>query len=69
MKEIKEPTTYNELRLSTGREIEELLGYAANDLIKDCENCAILEICESQDKYTCSELWSKYLKGEIHGEA
>lgn len=69
MKEIKEPITYKELRLSTGREIEDLLGYAANDLIPDCENCAILEICESQDKYTCSELWSKYLKGEIHGEA
>ena len=69
MRMIKESIEYKDLRHSTGLEIEDLLGYAAKDLIPDCENCAILEICESQDKYTCSELWSKYLKGEIHGEA
>ena len=69
MRMIKESIEYKDLRYSTGLEIEDLLGYAANDLIPDCENCAILELCESQDKYRCSELWSKYLKGEIHGEA
>ena len=69
MKMIKETMAYKELRKSTGLEIEDLLGYAANDKIKDCENCAILELCKSQDKYTCAELWAKYLKGEINGEA
>ena len=69
MKMIKETMAYKELRKSTGLEIEDLLGYAANDKIKDCANCAILELCASQDKYTCSKLWSKYLKGEINGEA
>lgn len=69
MRMIKESIEYKDLRYSTGLEIEDLLGYAANDLIKDCENCAILELCESQDKYRCCDLWAKYLKGEIHGEA
>ena len=69
MRMIKETIEYKDLRHSTGLEIEELLGYAANDLIKGCENCAIKELCLSQDKYTCSKLWAKYLKGEIHGKA
>ena len=69
MKAIKETMAYKELRYSTGLEIEDLLGYAANDFILDCKNCAILELCNSQEKYTCSQLWAKYLKGEIHGEA
>lgn len=69
MKMIKETMAYKDLRHSTGLEIEDVLGYAANDFIEDCKNCAILELCESQDKYTCSQLWAKYLKGEINGEA
>ena len=68
MRMIKETIEYKDIRYSSGLEVEDLLGYAANDLIV-CENCAIKELCNSQDKYTCSELWSKYLKGEIHGEA
>ena len=70
MKIIKETMAYKELRYSTGKEIEDLLGYAANALIKDCSKCALLELCAaSQKKYTCAELWGKYLKGEINGEA
>lgn len=69
MRNIKESIEYKDLRHSTGMEIEDLLGYAASNLIEDCPNCAILELCESQNKYCCEELWSKYLKGEIHGEA
>lgn len=69
MKMIKETMAYKDLRYSTGIEIEDLLGIAASYLIADCENCAILELCKSQDKYTCSQLWAKYLKGEINGEA
>lgn len=69
MKMIKETMAYKELRRSTGKEIEDLLGYAANDLIPDCANCAILELCDSQDKYTCAQLWAKYLRGGINGEA
>ena len=69
MKMIKETMEYKDLRYSTGLEIEDLLGYAANYLIKDCSNCAILELCKSQDKYSCAELWAKHLKGEIRGEA
>lgn len=69
MKMIKESIEYKDLRYSTGLEIEELLGLAASNVIHNCENCAILELCESQDRYTCSQLWAKYLKGEIHGEA
>ena len=69
MKMIKETMAYKELRHSTGLEIEDLLGYAANYLIEDCENCAIRELCMSQHNFDCSGLWTKYLKGEIHGEA
>ena len=69
MKMIKETMAYKDLRYSTGREIENLLGFAASALIPDCQNCAIRELCKSQNKYTCSELWAKYLKGEINGEA
>ena len=69
MRNIKESIEYKDLRYSTGLEIEDLLGYAANDLIDDCAHCAILELCLSQDNYDCSGLWAKYLKGEIHGEA
>lgn len=69
MKMIKETMAYKDLRYSTGLEIEDLLGYAANDLIESCKQCAILELCKSQDKYRCSELWAKYLRGEINGEA
>ena len=69
MKTIKESMAYKELRKSTGKDIEDLLGYAANDLIPDCTNCAILELCNSQEKYICAELWAKYLRGEINGEA
>ncbi|MBR2504350.1 MAG: hypothetical protein IKB61_00205 [Elusimicrobiaceae bacterium] len=69
MKMIKETMAYKELRHSTGKEIEDLLGFAASSLIPGCENCAIRELCKSQNKYTCSQLWAKYLKGEINGEA
>lgn len=69
MKMIKETRAYKELRHSTGLEIEDLLGYAANDLIEDCANCAIRELCLSQKNFDCSGLWAKYLKGKIHGEA
>ena len=69
MRMIKESIEYKDLRNSTGLEIEDLLGYAANDLIPDCDLCAIHELCQSQDKYMCAELWAKYLRGEIHGEA
>lgn len=66
---LKETRAYKELRYSTGMEIEDLLGIAASGAIEDCDNCAIRELCESQDKYSCKELWAKYLKGEINGEA
>ena len=69
MKMIKETMAYKDLRYSTGIEIEDILGIAASNLIADCENCAILELCKSQYKYTCSQLWAKHLKGEINGEA
>ena len=71
MRMIKESIEYKDLRYSTGLEIEDLLGYAANDLIPDCENCAIKELCASVSRsgYHCAKLWAKYLKGEIHGEA
>lgn len=69
MKMIKETRAYKELRYSTGKEIEDLLGFAASGLISDCDNCAIRKLCTSQDKFTCSELWAKYLKGEINEEA
>ena len=69
MKIIKETMAYKDLRYSTGLEIEDILGKAASNLISDCNNCAILELCNSQNKYSCAELWAKHLKGEIHGEA
>ena len=70
MKMIKETMEYKDLRYSSGLEIEELLGIAANFTIK-CENCAIKELCGAvrQNGYYCSKLWAKYLKGEINGEA
>lgn len=70
MKMIKESIEYKDIRYSSGLEIEELLGIAANFTIK-CENCAIKELCAavSQSGYHCAKLWAKYLKGEIHGEA
>lgn len=69
MRMIKETIEYKDLRHSTGLEIEDLLGYAASYIIEDCENCAIKELCLSQSNFDCSGLWTKYLKGEIHGEA
>ena len=57
----------------SGKSMEELLAYGAEYNV-DCNHCTICSHCaesslkvsrESGLFYTCTELWLKYLKGEI----
>lgn len=69
MAKINLPKEYEDLFKSTGKELEELLGIAAQYTI-DCDNCAIKSKCdELRGEITCDDIWAGHLMGVNNGEA
>lgn len=68
MNKINLPKEYQDLINSSGKELEELLGVAAEHTIH-CDNCAIQKECEElKAEITCADIWAGYLMGVNHGE-
>ena len=68
MAKINLPKEYEDLIRSSGRELEELLGVAAEHTV-ECIDCAIRGECDKlKAEITCNDIWAGYLMGGKNGE-